>query len=112
MHRLETTLAAHHVRRRCLNCGFGGRSIQGADDCRRFRCPRCDADLYARPPRSYAEMEGLELAPDDAGRADPVRRAATPSAATRTFVTAERGLVVLAVLLGAVVIVAASAGAV
>lgn len=29
------------------------------------RCPKCNADLYARPPRSYAEMEGLvEVGPD------------------------------------------------
>ena len=25
----------------------------------RFTCPACRCDLYARPPRSYAEMEGL-----------------------------------------------------
>ena len=24
-----------------------------------FECPSCGADLYARPPRSYAELEGF-----------------------------------------------------
>jgi len=24
-----------------------------------FRCPACDADLYRRPARSYAELEGI-----------------------------------------------------
>jgi hypothetical protein len=47
-----------HVRR-CLSCGHGGRSLQGERGRLIYACPACDADLYARPPMSYAEMEGL-----------------------------------------------------
>lgn len=43
----------------CLSCGFAGRALQGGSGETAWACPRCGADLYARPPRSYAEMEGL-----------------------------------------------------
>jgi len=46
----------------CLRCGYRGREVQGGTDGRTFVCPRCEADLYARPARSYAEMEGIEEA--------------------------------------------------
>ena len=54
---------AHLGVRRCLACGYAGRfaqaahtaSAQGAD-----HCPRCGCDFHARPPKSYAEMEGLD----------------------------------------------------
>jgi hypothetical protein len=29
-----------------------------------YRCPACGVDLYSRPPRTYAEMEGLADATD------------------------------------------------
>lgn len=47
--------------RRCVRCGYDG--ILSRDHVRPHlgsrRCPRCDCDLSERPPRSYAEMEGL-----------------------------------------------------
>lgn len=33
--------------------------MQAIHDWELFVCPRCRGDLYARPPMSYAEMEGL-----------------------------------------------------
>lgn len=69
-------------RKRCLYCGEDGRAIQAACRTAVFRCPRCMGDLYARPPRSYAELEGLapertpsELRPADAAQ---VRRRRGP----------------------------------
>lgn len=46
----------------CLVCGFRGPEMQGPLSLVKYRCPSCQADLYARPPRSYAQMEGLEAA--------------------------------------------------
>lgn len=43
----------------CLTCGYRGRELQGRRGQDRLVCPRCRQDLYARPIRSYAEMEGL-----------------------------------------------------
>ncbi|MFG0274640.1 MAG: hypothetical protein ACF8QF_06255 [Phycisphaerales bacterium] len=43
----------------CLACGYGGPEVQGPLALVKYRCPSCQADLYARPPRSYAQMEGL-----------------------------------------------------
>jgi predicted RNA-binding Zn-ribbon protein involved in translation (DUF1610 family) len=44
----------------CLNCGHDGPELQGERGHALFVCPCCGQDLYARPPRSYAEMEGLD----------------------------------------------------
>lgn len=43
----------------CLGCGFDGRELQGERGRFTFVCPCCGEDLYARPPRSYAQLEGL-----------------------------------------------------
>jgi len=43
----------------CLVCGYDGPELQGESGEETYRCPACDADLYARPPRSYAELEGF-----------------------------------------------------
>ena len=43
----------------CLCCGHDGTELQGQLAATSFICPACGADLYARPPRTYAEMEGL-----------------------------------------------------
>ncbi|MGE3109608.1 MAG: hypothetical protein AB7G11_12700 [Phycisphaerales bacterium] len=45
--------------RMCLSCGYQGRELQQRDEASAYSCPFCGADLYARPARSYAEMEGL-----------------------------------------------------
>lgn len=42
--------------RRCLSCGFDGTCIRTRQV---DACPSCGCDLNERPPRSYAEMEGL-----------------------------------------------------
>jgi predicted RNA-binding Zn-ribbon protein involved in translation (DUF1610 family) len=63
-------------RKRCLDCGHDGALVQ---DPTVFCCPRCGSDLYARPPMSYAEMEGFEA------RARPV-------AAPRDIIVVRRGL--------------------
>jgi hypothetical protein len=44
----------------CLACGFDGVAIQSDHRETLWSCPQCDSDLYARPPRSYAELEGFE----------------------------------------------------
>lgn len=49
--------------RRCLSCGYDGQELQGPLGALTFNCPACDEDLYARPPRSYAELEGLDEPP-------------------------------------------------
>ncbi|MGQ0628372.1 MAG: hypothetical protein ACT4PL_09775 [Phycisphaerales bacterium] len=46
-------------RRMCLSCGTRAHVLDHHESLAVFRCPSCGADLYARPPRSYAEMEGL-----------------------------------------------------
>jgi len=56
---------AHRKQRCCLVCGYDGPELQGELRDLTYRCPACDADLYARPPRSYAELEGFVLAPDE-----------------------------------------------
>lgn len=43
----------------CLACGYSGPEVQGPLALLKYRCPSCQTDLYARPPRSYAQMEGL-----------------------------------------------------
>lgn len=43
----------------CLSCGFDGRSLQSEHRETGWVCPRCGTDLYSRPPRSYADLEGL-----------------------------------------------------
>lgn len=61
--RIEARTSALHGRR-CVACGFDGPSVHhpSAD-----HCERCGCDFLERPPRSYAEMEGLlEGTADDA----------------------------------------------
>lgn len=50
---------AYLTDRCCLTCGFRGRELQGRRGRERLVCPQCRQDLYARPARTYAEMEGL-----------------------------------------------------
>jgi len=46
----------------CIRCGYRGPELQSVrGDAACFECPKCGFDLYAHPPRSYAEMEGLEV---------------------------------------------------
>jgi hypothetical protein len=50
------TLNHRLLARRCLECGYDGAILRGG---LAEQCPRCGCDLRRRPPRSYAEMEGL-----------------------------------------------------
>lgn len=52
-------IQGHLWQRVCLSCGFRGPELQRDDEHAAYHCPGCGQDLYARPPRSYAEMEGL-----------------------------------------------------
>jgi len=54
------TASSHLHVRRCVACGSDDPSLE---DLRTDRCLCCGCDLIDRPPRSYAEMEGL---PEDA----------------------------------------------
>lgn len=58
--RLE--LPARLQARACLRCGYRGPELQGDLGERTYTCPACTEDLYTRPPRSYAELEGLDEA--------------------------------------------------
>ncbi len=58
--------------RRCCSCGYGGHFAQLKPEAARRRaahCPRCGCDFATRPPRSYAEMEGLDEETDHPGLA-------------------------------------------
>lgn len=50
---------AYLTDRCCLTCGYRGRELQGRRGQERLVCPQCRQDLYSRPARTYAEMEGL-----------------------------------------------------
>jgi hypothetical protein len=64
-------------RRQCVACGYSGRFV---DRVNQAACPRCSCDFAVRPPKSYAEMEGIdELEPrlaraTRAGAFDPPQR--------------------------------------
>ncbi len=45
--------------RLCPGCGYAGHELQARGDKAVYMCPCCATDLYARPARSYAEMEGI-----------------------------------------------------
>lgn len=55
----------------CLCCGHDGPELQAPEHEAVFFCELCGADLYARPPRSYRELEGL----DELESAAPRKRA-------------------------------------
>ena len=55
---------ADRLRQRvCLACGYRGPEMQPGHPADVFVCPSCGCDLYARPPRSYAEMEQIGAGP-------------------------------------------------
>lgn len=64
--RATHTRRSHLFIRRCVCCGFETRVL---DDV--AACVRCGCDLVERPPRSYAEMEGLIDAAPSQGHASP-----------------------------------------
>ncbi|TVQ54448.1 MAG: hypothetical protein EA377_05430 [Phycisphaerales bacterium] len=54
------TLDLRLLKKRCVACGYDGSLLR---DGRIDQCPCCGCDLHERPPRSYAEMEGLQREP-------------------------------------------------
>ena len=70
---LRIAPSTHLTRRLCRSCGYAGEDLQQADAGPVFCCPSCGADLYARPPKSYAEME-LLVGPSENSRASRRRR--------------------------------------
>jgi predicted RNA-binding Zn-ribbon protein involved in translation (DUF1610 family) len=59
MAQAHKAIRVEHERKMCLSCGYRGRILQGERGLITFQCPSCGCDLYARPPRSYAELEGF-----------------------------------------------------
>lgn len=59
MAQANKAIRVEHERKMCLACGYRGRILQGERGLITFQCPSCGCDLYARPPRSYAELEGF-----------------------------------------------------
>jgi hypothetical protein len=57
MPREAPALMRRHLRRRCVQCGLSADAIPASQP---MECPRCGCDLAERPPRSYAQMEGLD----------------------------------------------------
>ena len=56
MHGREYQVEATSLMRRCLSCGIP----VDADPTTTVECHHCGCDFLDRPPRSYAEMEGIE----------------------------------------------------
>ena len=91
----------------CLACGYRGAALQGSN--RALRCPGCGTDLYARPPRSYAELEGFVPSDDSIDARVSEFRAERPRLRrARSFVV--RALVMAAIITPPLVVVA-TAGA-
>lgn len=78
---LRPALSRRLTRRTCLKCGHHGPLLQGAVGLTTRVCPGCGADLCARPPRSYAEMEGL-VEVSGAHQRWTKRRPSAPTAST------------------------------
>jgi hypothetical protein len=51
--------------RQCVACGYAGRFV---DRPGQTHCPRCTCDFGERPPKSYAEMEGIDQLEPSASR--------------------------------------------
>jgi hypothetical protein len=80
-------LDRRHTLRVCCACGYRGRELQGERGLGVFSCPSCGGDLYARPARSYAELEGFIEAKETA--VDPERVVMPLSGGTSPTVRAQ-----------------------
>lgn len=84
---LRDTTRGIELRHRLVRCVQCGTRSDGLDALGAERCPRCGCDLQARPPRSYAEMEGLlEPAAEPAPEPDAGVQARLDAAAARWVV--------------------------
>lgn len=103
LHRELETFGRRHLRRRCVQCGLADAGAAG-----RERCPRCRCDLAARPPKSYAEMEGLFELAEPRPHADYVGRVRADAAAARWLaVVGLVGLASVATLAAAILVAGA-----
>ena len=101
------TLERRHLRRRCVQCGLAADAIHSDHG---DQCPRCGCNLAARPPRSYAEMEGLFELTQDAVVVDARVRARADAASARwLIVVAAVGLAAIATLAATMVLAGARA---
>ena len=62
--------------RQCVSCGYAGRFV---DRPGQASCPRCACDFAARPPKSYAEREGIDQLEPRPARAAPMARHEPPA---------------------------------
>lgn len=86
MARVTTVMPAHLQRRMCLSCGFDGRALQGEGQEGIWVCPKCGSDLYARPPKSYAELEALSDSNPGMPLNEMLLRTASPAGVARRTV--------------------------
>ncbi len=95
-------LERRHLRRQCVQCGLSAEAILATNG---TLCPRCGCDLVSRPPKSYAEMEGLlemEVAP---AASDALVRVRSDAAAARwLLVLVAVAAVSIAAVLGALLL--------
>jgi len=113
MAHVRPAITTRMTRRMCLSCGHSGRALQGDRGLTTFQCPSCGADLYARPPRSYADLEGLDEALessytlsvtcDELTDAEPRQRRRHPGRILERVLIWSVAASVLVVLTGAVV---------
>jgi hypothetical protein len=75
--------------RQCVACGYAGRFVERPNQA---NCPRCNCDFGERPPRSYAEMEGIDQLEPRAARAARARVQDPPA---REWRLVERWLLLL-----------------
>lgn len=102
LHREIETFGRRHLRRRCVQCGLAAEAPGREPSA---RCPRCGCDHAERPPRSYAEMEGLFELAEPRPTADIVTRARADAAAGRWLaVVALVGLASMLTLAAAVLL--------
>ncbi len=73
-----------------MSCGYRGPELQSGYPVEVFVCPACACDLYARPPRSYADMEGVGVLPGAASAARPEAARRPADASTSPWRAAAR----------------------
>lgn len=75
--------------RQCVACGYAGRFVERPGQ---THCPRCSCDFIERPPKSYAEMEGIDQLEPRAAR---LARAQVQEPPAREWRLVERWLLFL-----------------
>lgn len=100
------------TQRRCVGCGLRAESGTTVDAPRGL-CPRCGVDWVHRPPRSYAELEGFEIAasPEQDLATEPSERSNRRMRSRRFFRMVEVGLFLTLILVALAVASANIVGA-